>query len=234
MKDVNSETKSSTIKMKLFGNLIGLMLLFGCGGEVTNETSQGDRAAEAAQVERKTILFFGNSLTAGYGLEDKSEAFPGIIQETIDSLGLPYTVVNGGLSGETSAGGNERIEWLLKQQIDVFVLELGANDGLRGLPVEDTYKNLLSIIEKVKVAWPDCKVVLAGMMVPPSMGKNYADQFNAVFPRLAKEANVTLVPFLLENVAGEAELNQNDGIHPTKEGQQILAENVWEVLQPLL
>jgi len=234
MKDVNSEIKSSTIKMKLFGKLIGLMLLLGCGGEAANETGRSERAADAAQVERKTILFFGNSLTAGYGLEDKSEAFPGLIQETIDSLNLPYTVVNGGLSGETSAGGNERIEWLLKQQIDVFVLELGANDGLRGLPVEDTYKNLLSIIEKVKIAWPDCKVVIAGMMVPPSMGKNYADQFNAVFPRLAKEANVTLIPFLLENVAGEAELNQNDGIHPTKEGQQILAENVWEVLQPLL
>jgi acyl-CoA thioesterase-1 len=221
--------------MKLFGNLFFLLLLFSCGrGEKANETKQGEPSADPTQTEIKTILFFGNSLTAGYGLEDKSEAFPGIIQAKIDSLNLPYTVVNGGLSGETSAGGNERIEWLLKQRIDVFVLELGANDGLRGLPVADTYKNLNSIVEKVRAAWPDCKIVLAGMMVPPSMGKAYADDFNAVFPRLAEEAQLTLVPFLLENVAGEAELNQNDGIHPTKEGQRILAENVWKVLQPLL
>src|SRR5690606_23010844 len=158
-----------------------LLLLVACrGGEVANETTLNQPGSDTARTELKTILFFGNSLTAGYGLEDKSEAFPALIQEKIYSLGLPYTVVNGGLSGETSAGGNERIEWLLKQKIDIFVLELGANDGLRGLPVTDTYKNLLSIVQKVKTAWPECKVVLAGMMVPPSMGKNYADAFNAV------------------------------------------------------
>lgn len=232
---INTKSTNNITFVKSLGKLLVLMLFAACvGTEEAKESSRNTPDTDRSAEEQKTILFFGNSLTAGYGLEDKSEAFPGIIQEKIDSLDLPYTVVNGGLSGETSAGGNERIDWLLKQRIDVFVLELGANDGLRGLPVEDTYKNLHSIVEKVRAAWPECEVVLAGMMVPPSMGKNYADAFNAVFPRLAKESDITLIPFLLENVAGETALNQNDGIHPTKEGQRMLAENVWEVLQPLL
>ncbi|WP_313191555.1 arylesterase [Sphingobacterium sp.] len=182
----------------------------------------------------KRILFFGNSLTAGLGLDDQSEAFPALIQNKIDSLNLGYTCINAGLSGETSAGGKDRVDWLLKDKIDVFVLELGANDGLRGISPDATYQNLNEIVDKVKKAYPDCKLVLAGMMVPPSMGDQYFKDFAAIFPKLAKEQNMTLVPFLLDKVAGIQTLNQGDGVHPTKEGQQILAENVWTHLKGIL
>jgi len=191
-----------------------------------------DTTTETTQM--KTILFFGNSLTAGYGLDDPHDAFPGLIQLKIDSLGLPYKTINAGLSGETSSGGKERIDWLLKQKIDIFVLELGANDGLRGLPADETYKNLQTIIDKVKAAWPDCKMVLTGMLIPPSMGQRYSEDFKGVFIKLAKENNMEFVPFLLESVAGEVALNQGDGVHPTAEGQKILAENVWKILRPIL
>lgn len=184
--------------------------------------------------ETKTILFFGNSLTAGLGLEDQAQAFPGIIQHWIDSLDLPYRVINAGLSGETTAAGNERIDWVLNEQIDIFVLELGANDGLRGIPTEETRKNLQSIIDKVRAKYPQCKLVLAGMMVPPSMGGDYGKTFSALFPALAKENDMAYIPFLLDGVAGEVNLNQQDGIHPTEEGHLILAKNVWKVLEPLL
>ncbi|RYD80988.1 MAG: arylesterase [Sphingobacteriales bacterium] len=181
----------------------------------------------------KNILFFGTSLTAGYGL-DPTEAYPALIQNRIDSLEMPYKVINGGLSGETSAGGKGRIDWLLKQKVDVFVLELGSNDGLRGVPVAETTKNLQNIIDRVKAKYPDAKLVLAGMQMPPSMGKKYAADFKNMFPALAKKNNMSLIPFLLEKVGGIPKLNQADGIHPTAEGDKILAENVWVVLKPLL
>lgn len=184
--------------------------------------------------EQKYMLFFGNSLTAGYGLDSQEEAFPALIQEKIDSLALPYEVTNAGLSGETSAGGNERIDWLLKQPVDIFVLELGANDGLRGIETKTTYQNLASIIKKVKEANPNCELLLAGMMVPPSMGTTYAKEFQAIFPRLAEEYQMKLIPFLLDGVGGNTELNQQDGVHPTAAGQRIMAENVWKILEPLL
>lgn len=203
-----------------------------------SDTQRSDKADAEKKIvpatEKKTILFFGNSLTAGYGLDDPSEAFPGLIQQKIDSLKLPYTIINAGLSGETSSAGNERIEWLLKQKIDIFVLELGANDGLRGVSPDETYKNLGSIADQVQQAWPDCKILLAGMLVPPNMGPDYSNKFKAVFPRLAKEKNMQLVPFLLDQVAGVSDLNQNDGIHPTKEGHKILAANVWQILKGML
>lgn len=217
--------------------LAALICLISCTNPATKQQFQDTESKiknEDQETSLKRILFFGNSLTAGYGLENTDDAFPGLIQKKIDSLDLPYQVVNAGLSGETTAGGNERIDWLLKQQIDIFVLELGANDGLRGLPVDETYANLQSIINKVESAWPDCKIVLTGMLVPPSMGQNYAENFKQIFPQLAEDNDLTLVSFLLENVAGEVELNQNDGIHPTKEGQHIMAENVWKTLFPLL
>ena len=220
---------------------ISFLVVLICLASCSNPTSKQQSRETEAKVKNddqetpiKRILFFGNSLTAGYGLENPDDAFPGLIQKKIDSLNLPYQVVNAGLSGETTAGGNERIGWLLKQQIDIFVLELGANDGLRGLPVEETYRNLQSIIDKVRSAWPDCKIVLTGMLVPPSMGQDYAENFKQVFPKLAKENKLSLVPFLLESVAGEVKLNQNDGIHPTKEGQRIMADNVWKTVYPLL
>lgn len=217
--------------------LIALLCLVACSnptGKQQSQKAESNVTSDDQETPRKRILFFGNSLTAGYGLENTDEAFPGLIQQKIDSLNLPYQVINAGLSGETTAGGNERIDWLLKQQIDVFVLELGANDGLRGLPVDETYRNLQSIINKVKSAWPDCKIVLTGMLVPPSMGQSYAEDFKQIFPKLAAENELSLVSFLLENVAGETELNQHDGIHPTIEGQRIIADNVWKTLFPLL
>lgn len=218
--------------------LLAVVCLVACsnpGNKQTAEESDNNIENTSEQeVIMKRILFFGNSLTAGYGLENTDNAFPGLIQKKIDSLDLPYQTVNAGLSGETTAGGNERIDWLLKQQIDIFVLELGANDGLRGLPVDETYNNLQSIIDKVKAAWPDCKIVLTGMLVPPSMGQEYAENFKQIFPTLAQENDITLVSFLLENVAGEVELNQEDGIHPTQEGQRIMADNVWKTLYSLL
>ncbi len=184
--------------------------------------------------EKMTILFFGNSLTAGYGLEDPATAFPSLIQKRIDSLGLPYTVVNAGVSGETSSGGNSRIDWILKQPVDVFILELGANDGLRGIPFTETEKNLQSIIDKVKAKNKNVKIILAGMLVPPNMGPDYSKAFKDLFPELAKKNLTPFIPFILEGVAGEEKLNQGDGIHPTVEGHQMVMENVWAVLKDVL
>jgi acyl-CoA thioesterase-1 len=165
---------------------------------------------------------------------DQEEAFPALIQEKLDSLGFNYEVINAGLSGETTAAGKNRVNWVLNQDVDVFVLELGANDGLRGVPVEETRKNLQAIIDTVRSKNPDTKIILAGMQIPPNLGPDYAGEFRNIFPELAKENNIELVPFLLENVAGNPELNQQDGIHPTAQGQKILAENVWEILEPVL
>lgn len=225
------------MKLRYYTLLFVTLAFTACNQSQKQKTGkQNNDSTKTAQAvaETKTILFFGNSLTAGYGLDDPSDAFPSLIQQKIDSLDLPYKTINAGLSGETSAGGKGRIEWLLKQKISVFVLELGANDGLRGISSIETEKNLQSIIDQVKAKYPDCKLVLTGMMVPPNMGEAYANQFKAIFPKLAKENNMTFLPFLLDKVAGIRQLNQNDGIHPTVEGQRIVAENVWEVLQPIL
>ncbi|MEO5995888.1 MAG: arylesterase [Chitinophagaceae bacterium] len=191
-----------------------------------------DKNAKAIE-KTKTILFFGNSLTAGYGLTP-SEAFPALIQGKLDSLKLPYKIINAGVSGETSSGGNSRIEWILRQPLDIFVLELGGNDGLRGIPLSETKKNLQSIIDKVKEKNPAARLLIAGMQIPPNMGQKYTTEFRRVFPDLAKKNGVALVPFLLQDVGGEEKLNQPDGIHPTAEGHKIVAENVWKELQKLL
>ncbi|HEY1024536.1 MAG TPA: arylesterase [Sphingobacteriaceae bacterium] len=184
--------------------------------------------------EKKNILFFGNSLTAGYGLDDPADAFPSIIQQKIDSLELPYKVINAGLSGETTASGKNRIDWLLKQKVDVFVLELGANDGLRGIPVAETSRNLQAIVDKVKAKYPDAEMVLLGMEVPPNMGDRYVMEFRAIFRKVAEKNDMAFVPFLLEGVAGNTTLNLQDGIHPTAKGYKIVAENVWDVLKNVL
>lgn len=222
----------------LISIILAVFLLASCNNaNQQNNTSAPTDTTKTDSIHAETtkrILFFGNSLTAGLGLEDQSLAFPALIQQKIDSLKLPYTCINAGLSGETSAGGKDRIDWLLKDKVDVFVLELGANDGLRGISTESTYQNLNEIVNKVKKAYPDCKLVLAGMMVPPSMGEKYFNDFAAIFPKLAKEQNMTLVPFLLDKVAGIQNLNQNDGVHPTKEGQEILANNVWQHLKSII
>lgn len=181
-------------------------------------------------VKKKTILFFGNSLTAGYGV-DPSEAYPALIQDRIDSLHLNYKVINAGVSGETTADGNSRIDWILKQPVDIFVLELGGNDGLRGIPLSVTEKNLQLIIDKVKAKYPDAKIMLEGIQIPPNMGPDYTTKFKEIYPRLASKNKIQLLPFLLKGVGGDPKLNQRDGIHPTAEGHKIVAENVWEVLK---
>ncbi|SMD03948.1 arylesterase [Pedobacter africanus] len=220
-------------------SIILLGMLSACGNSQNSDKTAAiakAKPAEAAPMATdingkiQNILFFGTSLTAGYGL-DPAEAYPALIQKKIDSLDLPYKVINGGLSGETSAAGKSRIDWLLKQPIAVFVLELGANDGLRGLSVTETSANLQAVIDKVKAKYPNVKMVMAGMQMPPNMGEKYTADFKAVFSNLAQKNQMVFVPFLLEGVGGVARLNQEDGIHPTAEGQQILAENVWKKLK---
>jgi len=186
----------------------------------------------AAANEPGTVVVLGDSLAAGYGL-DPTESYPAILQKTIKEAGWNFNMVNAGVSGDTSAGGLRRVEWLLKRRMDVLVLALGGNDGLRGIPVESMKANLQGIIDRVKHSYPQAQIVVAGMKMPSSMGP-YAEQFNAVFPVVAKVNHAALVPFLLEGVGGRHELNQSDQIHPTAEGQKILAENVWKVLRPLL
>jgi acyl-CoA thioesterase-1 len=215
-----------------------LLGLWGCGAKQGKEEEKSSKtAAQRPQAGEKqamkTILFFGNSLTAGYGL-DPGESFPALLQQQIDSLQLPYKVVNAGNSGETSSGGKNRIDWLLRQPIDVFVLELGANDGLRGIPVKETKQNLQVIIDKVKAKYPEAKLVLLGMEIPPNMGGQYAAEFRVIFRQLATKNDMAFVPFLLEGVGGMRALNQADGIHPTAAGHKILARNVWEVLEGVL
>ncbi|BAO56344.1 arylesterase precursor [Nonlabens marinus S1-08] len=197
-------------------------------GTYTTENENSTASSNA------TILFFGDSITAGYGLDDTNDAFPGIIQTKIDSLGWNYEVVNSGLSGETTAGGRSRIEWILNQEIDVFVLELGANDGLRGVPLSETRGNLQAIIDAVKTKSPQTKIVLAGMQLPPNMGQAYTNEFKSIFIELAEQNDIALIPFILENVGGIASLNQADGIHPNVEGHKIVAENVWDVLKDVI
>jgi len=181
----------------------------------------------------KHILFFGNSLTAGYMLEEE-QSFPSLIQKRLDSMGLDYNVINAGLSGETTAAGAARIDWVLQQRVDIFVLELGANDALRGLSVTETETNLRNILEKVRQKNPETALVIAGMLAPPNMGSEYTNVFNGIFSRLAKEFDAGLVPFLLDGVAADPALNLGDGIHPNVEGQKIVMENVWGVLKNYL
>ena len=219
--------------------LIGCLLILwaGCQGATKEKSAPimlGKRVTESiSSSQKKVILFFGNSITAGYQL-DMDQAFPAIIQQKIDSLGLSYQVINAGLSGETTASGKNRIDWVLRTVPDIFVLELGANDGLRGLPLKETPKNLQIIIDKVKLINPEVKIVITGMEVPPNLGEAYTRQFRNIFSTLAKNNAAVLIPFLLVDVAGKSSLNLPDGIHPTPEGHLLIAELVWETLLPLL
>jgi acyl-CoA thioesterase-1 len=181
----------------------------------------------------KTVVVLGDSLAAGHGV-DPLEAYPALLQEKIDSAGLNFTVVNAGVSGDTSADGLNRINWLLKRKMDVLVLELGGNDGLRGVPASATETNLQTIIDRVKEKYPRAQIVIAGMQMPPNMGETYTGAFKKIFPDLAAKNHAALVPFLLEGVGGDPKLNQPDHIHPTAEGHRVVAENVWKVLKPVL
>ncbi|PKP28514.1 MAG: arylesterase [Bacteroidetes bacterium HGW-Bacteroidetes-18] len=223
----------------IFCYFLIITLSFSCGESPNKKEENNAKKIDSTKLkdqktaDKKSILFYGTSLTAGMGL-DPNDAFPAVIQEKVDSLSLPYEVVNAGLSGETTAGGKNRINWVLNQKVDVFVLELGANDGLRGVPLTETKSNLQAIIDVVKEKNPDTKIVLVGMEIPPNMGEAYTSEFRNIFPDLAKKNKLELVPFLLKDVGGVKELNQQDGIHPTAEGQKILANNVWKVLKPVL
>jgi acyl-CoA thioesterase-1 len=223
---------------------VAVFLTGACGsGESTSAPppAAADVAADVAQpptptsdqrrlASRPRIVALGDSLTAGLGLSP-DEAYPKLLQQRLDAAGLPFEVVNAGVSGDTSAGGLRRLDWALDGEVQVLVVALGGNDALRGLPADDLRKNLGTIIERARGRGID--VVLAGMEAPPNFGSAYTRAFRRVYPDLAKTYDVALVPFLLDGVAGVASLNQGDGIHPTAEGARRLADNIWAVLEPI-
>lgn len=187
----------------------------------------------AQNTEKKTILFFGDSITAGLGVQQE-QAFPALVQQKIDSLSLNYEVINGGLSGETSAGGVRRIDWILRRNIDLMVLELGGNDGLRGIELNSTKENLQQIIDKYQAKNPDGQIILAGMQVPPNLGQEYTSRFQEIYPELSEENDLPLIPLIMDKLGGDEELIQGDGIHPTPKGHEVIAETVWETLKKYL
>jgi len=187
----------------------------------------------AAPKEPRVVVCLGDSLTAGYGL-DQAQAYPALLQKSIDNLGWKFKVVNAGLSGETTAGGLRRLDWVLKRRVDVLILALGGNDALRGIPLETTRQNLDHILTRARAKNPEVQLVVAGMLIPPNWGREYFNGFRALFPQLAKKHQAGLIPFLLEGVGGKPELNFPDGIHPTAEGHRIVAANVWKVLEHVL
>ena len=180
------------------------------------------------------IVFLGTSLTAGLGLESDDDTYVSQLAALADSAGMPFRPVNAGISGDTSAGGLRRLDWVLREPVDILFVELGANDGLRGQSAEALGENLTRIIEQTRSRYPDVRIVLAGMEAPPNLGDRYTTAFRAVFPEVAAREDVALVPFLLNGVAGVESLNQEDRIHPTAQGHRRIAENVWPVLEPIL
>ena len=187
----------------------------------------------AVKEDKKVVMFYGNSLTAGYRLEE-SESFPSLIEDIIDSLNLNYSVVNAGLSGDTSYDGLKRLDWVLNTKVDVFILELGANDMLRGLPLKNTRQNLSNIVDKVKTKYPEAKIGICAMMGAPNMGADYVTEFEKIYKDIANNGNATLIPFFLDGVAGNPDLLLQDGKHPNAEGQKVAAKNIWNSLQKML
>ena len=222
------------------GTLLLAVSLIGCRAPADNtdiSRSGTDKAIDAggataasAESAIPVVLLFGDSITAGLGVGTEV-AYPARLKAKADSAGLKLRFVTAGNSGETSAGGLRRIDWFLDDRVDLLLLELGANDGLRGVPVEDIRRNLQGIIDTVRARNPDVVVAIAGMQIPPNMGADYADDFRQLFPELASRNDAVLIPFLLVGVAGDAELNQSDRIHPNVRGHAIVAETVWEVLR---
>jgi len=209
-------------------------------GERVLESGEAKAAPHTAAAARSkeesdtpVVVFLGTSLTAGYGLEE-DQAFPALIQERIDEAALDYRVINAGVSGDTSAGGLRRLAWLLRLPVSVLVLELGANDMLRGQGIEQLRSNLEAIFNETIDAHPSARFVVAGMRAAPNLGRVYGDAFDAVYPTLAERYDAAFVPFLLEDVAARRHLNQADGIHPTAEGHALIAERVWTTLEPVL
>jgi acyl-CoA thioesterase I len=217
--------------------MLGLAGLTACGGRSRSpraaERAAAPAAATTSHAGEPVVLFLGTSLTAGLGLEE-AQAYPALIQQRIDAAGLAFRVVNAGVSGETSAGGLRRIDWLLREPIAVLVLELGANDALRGQDLGATGRNLQEIIDRTRAAHPNCAVVIAGMQAPPNLGRRYTVAFRDLFPTLARANHAALIPFLLDSVAAIPRLNQADGMHPNAAGDTIVARNVWRVLAPVL
>ena len=202
-----------------------LLLVAGAGVSVGRLCAEGPPT--------KTIVIFGDSLAAGYGVSP-ADAYPSVIDRWIRDTGLPFRVANAGVSGDTTAGGTRRIDWVLKRPVDVLVLELGGNDGLRGLAPAQTRSNLVSIIHRTRAAYPKVQVVIAGMQMPSNLGPDYTTAFRELFPAVAKSESTALIPFLLDGVGGVAALNQADQIHPNAEGHRRVATNVWQVLEPVL
>jgi acyl-CoA thioesterase-1 len=223
--------------MQLFAKVIAaLVVATACRAGGDSESASGTSKSSAVETTRsapRRLLFVGTSLTAGLGLEPE-EAYPALIQRRIDSLGLPYHVDNAGYSGETSAGALRRIDWLVREPVDVLVLETGANDGLRGLSVDSMRANIQAIIDRVRVASPQARILLIGMEAPPNLGTRYTSEFRKVFPEVAERNGAAFLPFLLTGVAAVDSLNQGDGIHPNAAGSRRLAETVWTALRPLL
>lgn len=218
-----------------------LLLILSCQNSASEQTPKQEinqpattEKIEPVESNKKRIIFFGNSLSAAYGLENKKDGFVGLIRSRIDSLGLEYEVVNAGLSGETTGGGVNRVDWVISDPVDIFVLELGGNDALRGLEPEVAEQNLQKIIDKVKTKYPEVKIVLAGMQAPQNLGNEYTDRFAKIYPDLAEKNDASLIPFLLEKVGGVADMNLPDGIHPNLQGHRIVAENVWETLKEVV
>jgi acyl-CoA thioesterase I len=203
------------------------------GCDQPKDEPAADSPPASSDMQRRSILFLGTSLTAGYGL-DPEQAYPALIQRKIDSAGLDYRVINAGVSGETSASALRRVDWLLQQPVSVLVVETGANDGLRGLSPDSLRSNIQGIFDRARRQQPSAQLVLVGMQVPPNYGRAYSQQFRSLYPELARSNGATLVPFLLEGVGGVSALNQPDGVHPTAEGQRRMAETVWRVLEPVL
>lgn len=220
-------------------SLLVVGLLAGCSGEpgdaanVNGRTTSGAAVADAERPARRELLFVGTSLTAGLGL-DPENAYPSLIAEKIDSAGLPFTVTNAGISGETTAALVRRLDWLLEGDFDVIVVETGANDGLRGIPVETARENIDLVLTRIRASRPDALVVLVAMESPPNLGAAYTEAFREMYAELTQKHDAALMPFLLDGVAGEAALNQADGIHPNEDGAKRVAENVWRMLAPLL
>ena len=234
-------SKTYRMPISVINGLMLLSAVWGCGSSdtktdskpTTGSTATGQKTQTPPVSTKKTVLIFGNSLAAGYGVEP-SQAFPALVGEKIDAARLNYTVVNAGLSGETTAGGKSRIGWVLRQPVAVFVLELGGNDGLRGLPLSATRQNLQAIMDTVRRKSPQATIVLAGMQIPPNLGTDYTREFRELFKELADKNKAILIPFLLEDVGGVPKLNQDDGIHPNPAGHKIVAETVWSVIRPVL
>jgi acyl-CoA thioesterase-1 len=226
--------------------VLGVLSLTACSSDSSSGSDQRAEKAPAtasnpnSEVEQGRsehpdalrILFLGDSITAAYGLDER-QGFVHLVGERLDSVGIPATVINAGVSGDTSTGGLNRLDWLLNQGLDILVLELGGNDGLRGIDVDLTRSNLAAIIERTRSTSPQTDIILAGMQVPPNLGQDYTRRFRSMYSELAAEYDTHLIPFILEGVGGNPELNLPDGIHPTAEGHRILANTVWDVLYPV-